>query len=207
MTTPAPLQLAAYRRAVAEMYARARSGPGTLADRCAAFRRERDALFAQHPQSALDAAQQARFSGLRYFPYDPALRLAVPLEPMARPASWDADLPEDGRLRLAAVGRLRFQLAAQPVALTLYWAQGYGGGLFLPFHDQTNGAATYGGGRYLLDGIKGADLGLEDGRLVIDFNYAYNPSCAYNARWVCPLAPAENWLPVPVAAGELAYKD
>jgi hypothetical protein len=69
-------------------------------------------------------------------------------------------------------------------------------GVFLPSLDETNRSETYGGGRYLLDTIKGADLGREGERLVIDFNYAYNPSCAYNSRWQCPLAPQENWLPV-----------
>ena len=69
--------------------------------------------------------------------------------------------------------------------LTVYWLGGYGGGVFMPFGDATNGSTTYGGGRYLLDGVKGADLGVVDGRLILDFNFAYNPSCAYSTRWVC----------------------
>ncbi|HEX2293734.1 MAG TPA: DUF1684 domain-containing protein, partial [Actinomycetota bacterium] len=79
---------------------------------------------------------------------------------------------------------------------------GYGGGLFLPFRDATSGRSTYGAGRYLYDTIKGADLGAEDGRLVLDFNFAYNPSCAYDPRWACPLAPPSNRLDVAVEAGE-----
>jgi uncharacterized protein len=75
----------------------------------------------------------------------------------------------------------------------------------LPFKDLTSASETYGGGRYLLDTIKHADLGAENGRLVMDFNYAYNPSCAYDPRWHCPLAPAENSLPVRIAAGEKRY--
>ena len=78
----------------------------------------------------------------------------------------------------------------------------YGGGVFLPFRDETNGATTYGAGRYVLDTVKGADLGGADGRLVVDFNYAYHPSCAYDPRWSCPLAPATNRLVGPVEAGE-----
>ena len=74
----------------------------------------------------------------------------------------------------------------------------------LPFADATNGTSTYGGGRYLLDGIKGADLGMTDGRLIVDFNFAYNPSCAYSPAWVCPLAQAENRIPNAIAAGEKA---
>ena len=89
-----------------------------------------------------------------------------------------------------------------PCSLALYWLDGYGGGVFLPFADATRGDATYGGGRYLLDTVKGADLGEADGRLVLDFNFAYNPSCSYDPRWVCPLSPPENRLDVAVRAGE-----
>jgi hypothetical protein len=95
--------------------------------------------------------------------------------------------------------------ALDGAALTLYWVEGYGGGLFLPFKDLTNGGKTYGGGRYLYDTIKGADLGAGNGALVLDFNYAYNPSCAYNPRWICPLPPRENALYAAVEAGELAF--
>jgi len=105
-------------------------------------------------------------------------------------------------VRIQRFGRVSFQLSGQTVALSLFWILGYGGGIFLPFRDQTNSNGTYGGGRYLLDTIKHADLGQADGRLVIDFNFAYNPSCAYNSRWHCPLAPAENRLPVALPAGE-----
>jgi hypothetical protein len=80
--------------------------------------------------------------------------------------------------------------------------EGYGGGVYLPFADATSGATSYGGGRYLLDTVKGADLGMEEGRLVLDFNFAYNPSCAYDPRWTCPLPPPANRLPVDVRAGE-----
>ena len=87
--------------------------------------------------------------------------------------------------------------------LTLYWIEGYGSGLFVPIADATNGSETYGGGRYLIDSIKGADPGLDaDGRLIVDFNFAYNPSCSYSPAFVCPLAPAENRLAVSVKAGE-----
>ena len=86
--------------------------------------------------------------------------------------------------------------------LEVYWLEGYGGGIFLPFRDPTGGTETYGAGRYLLDTVKGADLGTSDGLLVCDFNFAYNPSCAYDPLWVCPLAPPPNRLEVPVRAGE-----
>jgi uncharacterized protein (DUF1684 family) len=99
-------------------------------------------------------------------------------------------------------GVARFAHAGTDLALELYWLEGYGGGLFLPFADATSGEQTYGAGRYLVDTVKGADLGQQDGRLVMDFNFAYQPSCAYDARWTCPLAPPANRLAVAVRAGE-----
>ncbi len=103
--------------------------------------------------------------------------------------------------RFATAG---FELLGRELELDCYWLEGYAGGLFLPFGDATNGATTYAAGRYLLDTVKGADLGSGEGTLVLDFNFAYNPSCAYNERWVCPLAPNENRLPVAIQAGERA---
>ena len=105
------------------------------------------------------------------------------------------------RLR-PCVARARFELVGEPWALELYWLQGYGGGIFLPFGDTTNGHETYGSGRYLLDSVKGADLGMAGERMVLDFNFAYNPSCSYDPRWACPLTPRENRLPIEIAAGE-----
>jgi uncharacterized protein (DUF1684 family) len=103
------------------------------------------------------------------------------------------------------IGTISFEVNGQVVSLTLFWITGYGGGIFLPFRDLTNATDTYAGGRYLLDTIKGADLGREGDQIVIDFNFAYNPSCAYNDRWSCPLPPPENRLPVPIRAGELRF--
>jgi len=96
----------------------------------------------------------------------------------------------------------RFAVFGRRCELPLYWLSGYGGGLFLPFRDRTAGAETYGAGRYLLDTIKGADLGTTGGRLILDFNFAYNPSCAYDPAWSCPLAPRENRLAIALRCGE-----
>ncbi len=93
---------------------------------------------------------------------------------------------------------MRFELGE----LEVYWLDGYGGGVFLPFGDTTNGRESYGAGRYLLDTVKGSDLGTESGRLVLDFNFAYNPSCSYDSRWACPLTPPSNKLAVEIRAGE-----
>jgi uncharacterized protein len=107
----------------------------------------------------------------------------------------------DGIVRLERTGRVS---PGELGPLDVWWVGGYGGGVFLPLRDGSAGRTTYGGGRYLLDTIKGADLGVEEHRLVLDFNFAYNPSCAYDPRWTCPLAPAANRLPVEVRAGERA---
>ncbi len=195
------LQLADWRRRTFELYARIRGEPDpTVAWRD--WRDSRDALFARHPQSPLPAAARSCFSGLPAYPYDPGLRFQVALEPATATAERRLEIGDDGTARLVPVGRtlgLRPDLGAE---LTLYWIAGYGGGLFLPFRDATSGNETYGGGRYLLDAIKGADLGSCDDRLVLDFNFAYHPSCVHSADWTCPLAPPENRLPAPVRGGE-----
>lgn len=198
-------ELRDYRRCVAEIYAALRLSSSDEAARCRQFRTARDRLFRSHPQSPIAAAQRAHFSGLRYFAYDPALRFVVPVDTAVELATFTLEMEDDGPLRLHRWGSVHFAIDGQVVALSIFWILGYGGGLFLPFRDLTNSHETFGGGRYLLDTIKHADLGQEGDRLVVDFNYAYNPSCAYDARWHCPLAPMENHLPVAVRAGEQAY--
>ncbi len=203
------LELLDYRRTVAEMYVRVRRAQSGQqpehAESCRQFRQARDALFRTHPQSALALEQKARFGGLAYYPYDPSLRLVVPVVPAEESEPLEMHLREDGVVRLQRLGRVHFTVAGQAVSLTLFWMLGYGGGVFLPFRDASNADETYEGGRYLLDTIKGADLGQEAGGLILDFNYAYNPSCAYNPRWDCPLPPPENWLRVAIRAGEKHY--
>lgn len=199
-THPA-LQLADWRRQVAELYTRIRNE----SDPAAAWRdwrQTRDALFAGHPQSPLPSESRAAFHGLPCYPYDPALRFLADLEPAPDATEERPELADDGMALLVPIGRtggLRETLGGE---LTVYWVAGYGGGLFLPFTDATSGSETYGGGRYLLDGIKGADLGMKEGRLVLDFNFAYHPSCVHSAAWTCPLAPPGNRLPGPVRGGE-----
>jgi len=105
-------------------------------------------------------------------------------------------------LRCTRVGHVQFSMGGRAASLAMYWLEGYGGGLWLPFSDATSGAETYGGGRYLYDTIKGADLGISGADIVLDFNFAYNPSCAYDERWSCPLSPPENRLPFAINAGE-----
>ena len=192
--------LADWRRRVFELY-RAVREVRDPAEAWRGWRAGRDELFAHHSQSPLPADERAGFGGLAYFGYDPAARVlatVAPLEPMTLDIATSGEDP----YRFTRFGTAAFELGGEPQALELYWLEGYGGGLYLPFADATSGNETYGAGRYLLDTIKGADLGLERDRLVLDFNFAYNPSCAYDPRWVCPLAPPPNRLPVAIRAGE-----
>mgnify|MGYP001163171186 CR=1 FL=1 len=200
-------ELADYRRAVADMYGRLRRSKLKQSDRWQQFCRERDRLFKNHPQSALSAEQKSNFTGLRYYPYNPAWRFLLPVDTQVKPEVIEVELSADGKTRLQRFGKIHFEAAGQTVSLALFWIMGYGGGIFLPFRDLTNRETTYGGGRYLLDTIKHADLGRSGPHLVVDFNYAYNPSCAYNAHWHCPLAPPENRLPIPIPAGEQKYSE
>lgn len=204
MRSPAnPLQLAHWRRSVSEIYAQIRRDAHTdPVTAWRAFRVERDKLFKKHPQSPLDDRQQDLFTGLSYFDYDPAWRVKGEVDFNVAAETYHVNLGDDGDFRYTRVAYFHFALLEEAASLALYWVEGYGGGLFLPFADVTNGHETFGGGRYLIDTIKGADPGISQGEMVLDFNFAYNPSCAYNSRWVCPLSPLENRLPFPVMAGE-----
>jgi hypothetical protein len=151
----------------------------------------------------LDAAQKAAFGGLRYYAYDNLYRVSAPLNTKVEPYTLDIELGDDGYFRCIRFGQVSFTLPTGAGTLNVYWINGYGGGVFLPFGDTTNRQTTYGAGRYLYDTIKGADLGATFDTITLDFNYAYNPSCSYNPRWVCPLAPPENRLLFPIPAGEM----
>jgi uncharacterized protein len=193
-------ELADWRRRVAGLYAavRAEADPRQAHAR---WRAGRDELFRTHPQSPLPPGDPLRTSGLPCWPYDPALRFDLPLLPA--PESTRLPLPtgDDGVTTLLLVGRV--ELPA-PLAATVdvWWLEQYAGGLFLPLRDGSAGSASYGGGRYLLDTIKGADLGGDMRRLVVDLNYAYHPSCTYDPRWSCPLAPEGNRIDAVVPVGE-----
>jgi uncharacterized protein len=194
-----------WRRRIAELYAEIRAfDDPEFAWRL--WRDTRDELFRAHPLSPLDEHRRRDFGGLALFDYDPAFRCVVDLAPVANAEAQALSGGRDGYVQLIPFARTDGLLDRLGGELTLYWLGGYGGGVFLPFRDATTGGATFGGGRYLLDGIKGADLGMDaERRAVLDFNFAYNPSCAYSARWICPLAPPENALPVAIHAGERLF--
>lgn len=184
------------------MYAAVRAEPDPGPEALAAFRAERDRLFASHPQSPIPAGERAAFPGLGYWPYDAAWRLRARLEP--EPAAAPATLPVStgDPFAFSRIGWATLDLEPAPRRLAVYWLAGYGGGVFIPFRDATSGTATYGGGRYLWDSVKGADLGSVGDELILDFNYAYHPSCTHDPQWSCPLAPRDNWLDLPIEAGE-----
>ncbi|UCG26446.1 MAG: DUF1684 domain-containing protein [Chloroflexota bacterium] len=189
------------------------------------WRAARNDLFQRHRQSPLSADQRAHFRGLDYYPYDPGWRIVATVSPDPASQRFHYQLGADGEFTMKRVGWASFKAKDVESRLGLYWIEGYGGGLFLPFKDSTNRRGSYGGGRYLYDTIKGVDLGVMPGaglnvapdeaadsrpvagraQIVLDFNFAYNPSCAYHSRWVCPLAPAENTLPYLVQAGEKRF--
>ena len=189
-TETVSLELLDWRRRVAALYREVRE----LADPAAAHEHwiaGRAALFATHSQSA------DRNAKLRYAPYDVKWRFDVelvsaPEQRIEIPTATDGVVPFDrvGTVELEGVG-----------SLDVWWLGSYGGGMWLPIRDRN--PDTYGGGRYVLDTVKGADLGGSGERLVVDLNFAYNPSCAYDEAWACPLAPPGNVLDVPIEAGEL----
>jgi uncharacterized protein (DUF1684 family) len=215
---PTWLDLYDYRKRVEHMY-RVRNSSLAAGDDAETvlrhFRASKDRLFAEHPQSALAPDDRRSFTGLRYSPYDPAYRVEAELTSLME--EEDQSLPASGAhaMRFRRAARITFTFDGAPQQLLVYWIDVYGGGLFLPFRDATSGAETYGGGRYLFDTVKGSDferldsptaaMGFAGGPILLDFNYAFNPSCAYDARWVCPLAPNENRLRIAVRAGELAW--
>lgn len=203
----AAVELADYRRQVAELYAEVRR---RSADSPAAawrlWREGRDVLFKKHPQSPLRPEQRQSFQALSYFDYDATYRLEAHLDPPEALDLLEVELEDDGLMKMVPAGVVRLQRGEDTFRLCVYRVLGYGGGLFLPFRDATCQSETFGGGRYLIDTIKGADLGSASDRLILDFNFSYNPSCAYSPQWSCPLAPVENWLECRIQAGEKRFQ-
>jgi hypothetical protein len=161
------------------------------------FRREKDEAFRLDPASPLEPDQRRSFSGLRYFPPNPALDLVLTLDEF-QPKTEVEMQTTTGDVRLyERFGRVSFEVDGRKVELTVFRA---GEDLFLPFVDALAGKETYGAGRYL------EPERMPDGRLHIDFNLAYNPYCAYSPHWSCPITPAENRIAVPIRAGEMIFE-
>ena len=196
-----PLSLLDWRRRVAELYAAIRASPDPR-DGHDLWRAGRDKLLADHADSPLQPDARAGFKGLRVAPYDRTLRWELEVDTRVAPQRLNIATGTDGVVALDRIGVLHLPAVGN---LDVWWLASYGGGVFVPLRDPTAGIETYGGGRYLIDTIKGADLGGSDRTLIIDLNFAYNPSCAYDPVWACPLPPAGNVLPVAVRAGELDF--
>ena len=194
-----PLALLDWRRRVASLYAQVRADP----DRAAAhehWRQGRDHLLRTHPESPIPQADRSQYPGATVVPYDPTLCFEAPFDRDVERISLDVDTGTDGTVRFRRVGVARLEGLG---TLDVWWLTQYGGGLFVPIKDALAGSRTYGGGRYVIDTVKGADLGSTGDCLVLDLNFAYNPSCAYDPIWACPLAPAGNVVTDAVLAGEL----
>lgn len=162
------------------------------------FRREKDDFFKSHPQSPLTREQRKQFAGLPYFPENPALRLEVEVARITPPETIEMQTSTGDVQEYQRYGRFSFTVDGKPAELTIYHGEH---GFFLPFVDALAGSETYGAGRYL------EPEPLDGQRFLVDFNVAYNPYCAYNDAWNCPLTPFENRLKVPIRAGEKLFHD
>ena len=202
------LTLADWRRRVAALYVEVRAmAASDPAVALAHWRTVREWLFRDHPQSPVPVAERASFVA-RHFEHDPSLRFVTPIEPApaSDPGALSMELPNSGTdtLSFRRIGSVRLPFPAGERLLSVFWMAGYAGGLFIPFRDVTNGEETYAAGRYLIDAAKSHDLGVDTstGGVILDFNFATQPSCAFDPRWACPLAPPENRLDIAVRAGE-----
>jgi uncharacterized protein (DUF1684 family) len=169
------------------------------------FRKEVDEFLKHHPQSPLDHEQQHGFDGLSYYDFDPNLVIEVEIE----------HLPDDEPIIMMQTstgdtqpyrrwGKFSFVVDGEEASLVIY-SDPHGHDFFMPFKDSTNGRETYGAGRYM-ENHRPAMKRTSQSRFVIDFNYAYNPYCAYSPQYSCPLPPSENWLKVPIRAGEKNFE-
>jgi uncharacterized protein len=193
------LTLLDWRRRVARLYAEVRSEPDPVAAHDH-WRKTRDDLLRTHPDSPVPRQSRAGYPGAPVAAYDPRLRFDVTVDTDVPAKHIEVTTGSDGVVPFDRIGRAHLPGGGD---LDVWWLGSYGGGVFVPVKDATAGTATYGGGRYLIDTVKGADLGGDEGRLILDFNFAYNPSCAYDPEWACPLPPPGNIVARSLLAGEL----
>ena len=192
------LTLLDWRRRIAALYADVRAADDPEHG-WQTWRAGRDALFGEHPDSPFGPAARELFRELPFAAYDPGLRFDVPVDTDVEPVRLGLPTGGDSSVTLDRIGRVTLGDVGR---LDVWWLGGYGGGVFVPLRDGSAGTTTYGGGRYLLDTVKSADLGGAGGRLVVDLNFAYHPSCTYDPRWTCPLAPEGNRVTTVITAGE-----
>jgi uncharacterized protein len=194
------LTLLDWRRRVAAIYAQVRAESDPVAAH-ALWIEKRQQLFRDHPDSADRGAE------LSYAPYDARWRFVADVDTDVEPLRLEIPTATDGVVPFERIGRV---VLPNVGGLDVWWLASYGGGVWMPLRDAN--PQTYGGGRYVLDTVKGADLGGDidpvtgRGALIVDLKFAYNPSCAYDERWACPLAPPGNVLDAVVDAGELVTR-
>lgn len=193
------LELVGWRREVAELYAAVRQASSPQ-DGHVLWRAGRDRLFQEHPQSPLAPDDPLR-GGLPYAAHEPTLRWQLTIQPVADNRRVMVQTAPGESTRLRRLGDIALP-APINATIAVWRLEQYGGGLFIPIRDGTASTTSYGGGRYLIDTTKGADLGDRDGQLTVDLNFLFNPSCRYDAQWQCPLAPADNVIDSAIHAGE-----
>ena len=181
------------------MYAEVRANPDPAAAH-QAWQTRPERAPRSHPQSPVPAGEREKFVAVPVAPYDPALRFTARVDTDVHAGRIEVQTGTDGSVPFERAGTVHLPGVGD---LDVWWLASYGGGIFVPVRDTRDDGLTYSGGRYVIDTVKGADLGGEDGYLVVDLNFAYNPSCAYDPAWACPLAPPGNTVPVAVSAGEL----
>jgi uncharacterized protein (DUF1684 family) len=202
---PYAAALVEWREAVGEIYKEVRAThAGDSLRAWERFRERRDFLYKHHTCSALTEAEKRKFAGFENYAYDPAFCFIGEVAYDVDETRYRAQISE-GALPYRKIATAKFDHLGKPRALSIFWLDIYGGGLWIPVGDETNGEMTYGGGRYLFDTSKGANLGMsEDGKkILLDMNFLYPPSCSLNAQWICPLCPPQNRLPFRIEAGEI----
>ena len=165
------------------------------------FRREKDQFFRTHQTSPLTPSQKRSFQGLHYYPENSALRFHLPLDANIAHDTIVMETSTGDTQSYTRAGKITFAVDGQDATLFVYASDDNPHQFFLPFRDATSGKETYGAGRYLETELE------DDGTVLVDFNLAYNPYCAYNEQWSCPIPPVENWLKAPITAGEMAFEE
>jgi uncharacterized protein (DUF1684 family) len=198
---PSTYQLADWRLQIQSLYAVLRAFDNAE-DAWELWKARRNELFATHPSSPLSSSQKEKFRGVKVFDYDPAMRFEVGIHQKSGPVQYQ-NIGPDGSAHFQQLGETDGLRPSLGQELAIYWMLGYGGGLFIPFRDASNGKETSKCGRFLVDAIKGADLGMSrDGKLILDFNFCYHPSCVWNERYVSPTAPDGDKFDISILAGE-----
>ena len=199
MVTQARWYVLDWRRQVADLYRAVRQEPDPR-EAHAVWVSGRNQLLSRHPASPVPEGARDTYPGAHVAPYDRDYRFVVAVDRAVPEQRRDVPTATDGVVPFDLVGRVALPGLG---SLDVWWAAVYGGGIFLPVKDVTSGKAAYGGGRYVLDTVKGVDLGGDSDALVVDLNFSYQPSCAYDDAWACPLPGPGNTLGASVPVGEM----